>query len=795
MNRRPRISSRGIVLAYVLVAGAWIAFSDQMAATLVRNPDALAAVSTLKGWAFVAVTAALLAGLLVAHDAERARQVSDQQVVQQRLARLNRVLRTLSVANQALVRAADEQALLQAFCEAIVQEGAFVGAWVGYAEEDQAGRIRPLAWSAPLHGYLSSITVTWRDEPEGRGPTGTAVRERRTVVSREIATDPIMGPWRARALAHGYASSAAVPLRADDVVIGALTLYAAEPNAFGTEELALLEELAADLAYGIAALRTRAAAARAEADRRRLATAVEQSDDAVMITDLAATIEHVNPAFERLTGYTRTEVLGQNARILRSGEQPAAFYTAMWGALTAGRTWRSDLVNRRKDGSLVTVAETISPIRDAAGSPSGYVAVLRDVTAQRAAEARAVHEARERELLAAALAAVRPYHAPEETAQALCIQIARLPGTAAAVLSSFDPDGRGTILGAATAAGVRLPRRRPGVARSRYLRSRALDGPWIEAWTNPHGSPFGESFRELGIRALAHAPLVVEGAVRGLLVAASAEADATAQLTERLPALVQFAGIAAAVLGPSLLARVQSTEARARVGDLLARRAFGPVFQPIVDLEHGTAIGFEALTRFADGTPPDEQFRAAAAAGLRPELEAATLRAALEAAAGLPDAAWLSVNVSAAFVLAGEPLRTILRAARRPLVLEVTEEEAIPDYPAVRAAMAALGPDLRLAVDDAGAGFASLRHISELRPALIKVDRTLVAAIDSDPIRQALLAGLRHFGDAVSCTLVAEGIETDAELAALRSLGVQFGQGYLLGRPAPLGQAAAGMGA
>ncbi len=744
MNRRPRISSRGIVLAYVLVAGAWIAFRDRM------------------------------------------------QAAQQRLARLNRVLRTLSLANQALVRAPDEQALLQSFCDAIVREGAFLGAWVGYAEDDPRGSIRPLAWAGPLEDYLETLSLTSRDEPQGRGPTGTAVREQRTVVSRNVATDPAMAPWRARAGALGYASSAAVPLRSGDAVIGALSLYAAEADAFGPQELALLEELAADLAYGITTLRARAVAARTETERRRLATAVEQSDDAIMITDVSPTIEYVNPAFERITGYAPADVIGQSPSILRGGVHDASFYAAMWEALSAGRTFRADIVNRRKDGTLVTVAETISPIRDPVGSHTGYVAVLRDVTAQRAAEARAAAEARERTLVAAALAGIRPGAAPEETAHALCIQIARLPGTAAAVLSSFDPDGRGTILGAVTAAGIRLPRRRPGAARSRYLRTRALDGPWIEAWTNPLGSPFGESFRELGIRALAHAPLIVEGAVRGLLVAASADPDATEQLTERLPALVQFAGIAAAVLGPSLLARAESTEARARISDLLARRAFRPVFQPIVDLERGVAIGYEALTRFTDGTPPDQQFRAAAAAGLRPDLEAATLRVALEAAHGLPDAAWLSVNVSAAFVLAGEPLRTILREAPRPLVLEVTEEEAIADYPAVRAAMAALGPDLRLAVDDAGAGFASLRHISELRPALVKVDRTLVAAIDSDPIRQALLAGLRHFADAVSCTLVAEGIETDAELAALRALGVQFGQGYLLGRPAPLGQGADG---
>jgi PAS domain S-box-containing protein len=777
---RPRISARGIVLAYVLVAGAWIAFSDRMAAILVRNPDALATVSTLKGWAFVAVSGALLAALLVAHDAERAR-------TEQQLIRRNRVLRTLSVANQALVRAPDEQALRQAFCNALVAEGAFLGAWVGYAEDDAAGTIRPVSWAGPLGDYLKTLSLTSRDEPQGRGPTGTAVRERRTIVSGNVATDPAMAPWLAQARALGYASSAAVPLISDGAVIGALNLYAAEPNAFGPEELALLEELAADLSYGIRAMQTRAAAARIEAERRRLATAVEQSDDAVVITDLAANIEYVNPAFERVSGYTRAEVLGQNPRILQSGVQGAAFYAAMWEALTAGRTFRSDMVNRRKDGTHFTEAATISPIFDQSGTPAGYVALKRDVTAQRAAEARAVEAAREQTSIAAALSSVRPGTSPEETADALCLQIARLPGTAVAALLAFDPNGHAIPLGAFSADGARLERRRLSRDRTRHLRERSEAGPWIEGWTAPAGSPSSRAFRALGIRALAYVPLVVDGQVRGVLEAGSADPDAPDRLALRLPALVEFAGIAAAVLGASLVERAASAEVRKRITDILARRAFRPVFQPIVDLDRGVPIGFEALTRFADGTPPDQQFRAADSVGLRLRLEAATLRAALQAAPGLPEAAWLSVNVSPAFVLAGEPLRTILRETERPLVLEVTEEERIADYPAFRAALATLGSGLRLAVDDAGAGFASLRHISELRPALVKVDRALVAAIDGDPVRQALLAGLRHFADATGCILVAEGIETDGELAALRTLGVQFGQGYLLGRPAPLG--------
>jgi EAL domain-containing protein (putative c-di-GMP-specific phosphodiesterase class I) len=171
--------------------------------------------------------------------------------------------------------------------------------------------------------------------------------------------------------------------------------------------------------------------------------------------------------------------------------------------------------------------------------------------------------------------------------------------------------------------------------------------------------------------------------------------------------------------------------------------------------------------------------------GLGVELEVAALRAALTAATALPAMRWLNVNASPAVVLAGEPLRSLVAGYPGHLVLEVTEHAVISDYVAFREAVGGLGSDVQIAVDDAGAGFASLRHIVELRPHIVKIDRSLVAGIDADPARQALLAGLRHFADSQGCSLIAEGIETEAELATLVALDVRSGQGYLLGRPVP----------
>jgi EAL domain-containing protein (putative c-di-GMP-specific phosphodiesterase class I) len=226
-------------------------------------------------------------------------------------------------------------------------------------------------------------------------------------------------------------------------------------------------------------------------------------------------------------------------------------------------------------------------------------------------------------------------------------------------------------------------------------------------------------------------------------------------------------------------------EVRLAIQAILAERSFHPVFQPIVELADRRIVGYEALTRFDDETAPDVRFAQAAHVGLGIELEMATLGAAMDGASRLTGDGWLDLNASPSLILDGSRLRAAMAGAGRPLVLEVTEHAVIDDYAALRGAIDALGPAARLAVDDAGAGFASLRHIVELRPDFVKLDRSLVADIDGDPGRQAIVAGMRHFALATGCRLIAEGIETEAELATLRSLEIELGQGYLLGRPEP----------
>ena len=528
----------------------------------------------------------------------------------------------------------------------------------------------------------------------------------------------------------------------------------------------------------------------ARAHLARLGAAIDQAAEAVMIANVRGEIEYVNPAFERVTGYTRDEVIGQNPRILSSGVQPASFYEAMWSTLLDGRPWISDFTNRRKDGSLFQEEAVISPIRDERGEVSGYVAVKRDVTEERRLEASAERQARERALIAETIRAISGRETPEEMANDICQQVARLAGVVNAGLFVFELDERASAYGFAVPGHVppmlpRLPRRRTA-----YLREHASRGSWIERWEDRPWHPYNEFFLALGITALAYAPVRDGDRVVGLLHISSASPHPDELLAQLLPALAEFANIASSMVGPRISARGEVAAARKAIQQVVSNCAFSPVFQPIVDIIRNETVGHEALTRFHNGVAPDVRFAEAEAVGLGEQLEYATLKAALEAARALPPGGWLALNVSPGMILGNADLVDLLASATSPIVLEITEHVAIADYVVFREAVKRFGPGVRLAVDDAGAGFSSLRHILELHPAFVKLDIGLIAGLDVDGTQRALVAGMRSFAHEVGLLLIAEGVETRAELAALRALDVHLVQGYLTGRPEPIDSAA-----
>ncbi len=330
--------------------------------------------------------------------------ITDRKRAEARILRLNRLYATLSQINQTIVHVRDRASLFEQICRVAVEHGQFRLAWIGLIDE-ATGQIVPTTFAGEEQGYLTNARVTFRDEPQGRGPTGTAIREGHSILSQDIATDPGMQPWRDAALQRGYRSSAAVPIRQNGQVIGALTVYAAEPHSLDAEDESLLDEISLDISFALDGLEQDLQRQRAEAELSQLNAELEQrvtertaelaraherlraildtAGEGVVFTDPQATIEYINPAMERLTGYTADEALGHNPRIWKSDQTPRATHQHMWRALTHGETWQGEVINRRKDGGLYDAALTTSPVTDLDGRVVGYVGVQRDITRQK----------------------------------------------------------------------------------------------------------------------------------------------------------------------------------------------------------------------------------------------------------------------------------------------------------------------------------------------------------------------------------------------------------------------------
>lgn len=361
--------------------------------------------------------------------------------------------------------------------------------------------------------------------------------------------------------------------------------------------------------------------------------------------------------------------------------------------------------------------------------------------------------------------------------------LATILGLRSIALLWREPDGHLRTLAARGSLAARFVADTPlGNSASGALLARAREGPWLQTTRG--------AARSAGLPAdVAYVPLQGTGdGPDGLLAVAD---DATSRTTgvpplaHRLEELAELADLMDAAVRPILDAAIERSDAAAVIRRVIETAAFTIVFQPIVSLAGGSAVAFEALSRFVDGTRPDERFHEAARVGLRDALEEATLRAAMTEADHLPPGAAIHLNVSPAFLAARGDLHSLVAGTDRSVVLELTEYEPVADYPVLAEAWEALGEHVELAVDDAGSGYASLRHILSLRPAVVKLDLQLVRGIDEDPARQALVSGLVFFVQQTGIRLVAEGVETEAERERLAALGVGYGQGYLFGRPAP----------
>jgi EAL domain-containing protein (putative c-di-GMP-specific phosphodiesterase class I) len=288
------------------------------------------------------------------------------------------------------------------------------------------------------------------------------------------------------------------------------------------------------------------------------------------------------------------------------------------------------------------------------------------------------------------------------------------------------------------------------------------------------------------LRSYVSVPVVLsDGSLYGTFCAAGLTTDK--DLTKGDKALMDvLASAASVIIEPEVRAQERRTEIADRLAPVIADGGPLVALQPIVDLASGERVGAEALSRFpADwGRAPDVVFAEAHSIGLGHELELLALdRAAdhLDRVGG-----YIAMNISPATLLTPECGELLGRLPLARVLLELSEHDQVEDYVALSAALAPFrAAGLRLAIDDVGAGFSSLRHIVVTAPDVIKIDRSIVTGLNTDPVLTTLVRSLVEFGHGCRVRVVAEGVETAGEAAALRTLGVDYGQGWYFGRPGP----------
>ncbi|HUC85595.1 MAG TPA: PAS domain S-box protein [Candidatus Acidoferrales bacterium] len=385
MKNRSRREAAWLALIYLIGGAAWVAFSEAILRRFTSTLDEGIALGAIHALVFVVVTGCLLYLIwrrLLNHWQE---EMDQRETSEKNLRRTERALKTISACNGVLVRATNENTLLAEICQVVVDQGGYRMAWVGFAEHDESKSVRIPAHAGADGGFLERFSVHWdENNPRGRGPTGVAIRTGRVAISHDFQNDPNMSPWRQAAAEHGFACSIALPLRDGQEIFGVLTIYAAETNAFNSEEVELLTELAGDLAYGIKALRTRLERAQAERAQQLFRTLVDRSSDAIHAVDPATgRFLDANESACQSLGYTRGELLGLSAMDVVEGMDPARFESIKLRLGEAAHT-TLDVIHRRKNGTTYPAEVSLSLVKL---DREYLLAIARDVTQRRQAEA------------------------------------------------------------------------------------------------------------------------------------------------------------------------------------------------------------------------------------------------------------------------------------------------------------------------------------------------------------------------------------------------------------------------
>ena len=519
------------------------------------------------------------------------------------------------------------------------------------------------------------------------------------------------------------------------------------------------------------------------------AAALDLTGDALIIVTREPASAVANAAASALLGLRIEDVSPDTISAALSGWTDELDHLSLLARVSGGVRWSGTVVEDGKAGWHREREALLMPLDDSLQAGGVVLLRLRDPSIQVEGSDGSDHEA-DHAIVVSVMQDVRAESTVEATSLAICEAVARIDGIDGAMLLILPPKGdlvHVTNVGPPLPGfefGARIP-----IDNIEPLMQMTKSGPWSLDFTNPGtgeliGVELAGSIAEAGITATAYAGIHQNHDLVGVLAVASMDSEGPASLQRRLGVLAQVGAFAGMVLANQAVLFGRAATLRDDVQAILDSHGFWSFVQPIVSLTSGLTVGYEALTRFEDGRRPDHWIAEAHSVGLGVELEEACASSALLSLGDAHPEAWLAINFSPEAVIGGVVGRLANRHHRQ-LVVEITEHSAIEEYEEIRRVMADL-PGVEISIDDAGSGFASLRHILELNPNFVKLDIGIVRDVDVDPARAAMVAGMVHFAAVTGTHLIAEGVETAGEAETLAQLGVALAQGHFFHRPAPV---------
>ena len=742
----------------------------------------------------------------IAHFIAVKEDITERRLAQAALERLNRTLRVLSAGNNALVRTGDEATLLTELGRILVEVGGYGLVWVGMPEPGNEAVLRPVMMHPEGRVDAALLTQDRGTDAHWPGFVGVAMAQERPIICSSFVDDAYYAQANDAVRRCSCEAGAALPLVSGQTLFGVLVLHTDGQETLGSEELALLQELADDLAYGIAARRR-------EDILHLREQAIEASSNGIMISSVADAdhpFTYVNPAFERITGYGAAEAVGRNGRFLLGGDMAQPELDGIRLALREGREGHAVLRNYRKDGSLFWIELSVSPVRRNGGPVTHFVSVLTDITESKSYEAALEYQSNHdqltglpnRNLLA------------DRLDQAL-VRATRDGDEVAVVVLDLDRfkvinEGLGQAVGDALLRQVAA--RLKSCIRDMDTLARlggdefVLILPALEATRAAQlgcarvqsvlAAPFEAQEQRLTLSVSMGVSLFPRDAGDAQDLLRQAEA-AMYRAKEQGRNGIQFF---TAEINQRVNARLTMESQLRRALD---NGEFVLHYQPQVDLVSGSVIAAEAVVRWNHPerglVPPVEFIPLAEETGLIVPLgEWALVEACRQ------HRAWLDAGLSAGRIAVNLSPRQFSDASLLPLVrrvladtglpatlldLEVTESMAMQD---VESAIEMLNEltrlGVRISLDDFGTGHSSLSYLQRFAVKTLKIDRSFVHDVAVDPHRAAITSTIIVMAHNLGLSVIAEGVETLAELRYLRQHACDEIQGYYFSRPLPASQ-------